>query len=112
MVWSVITEPYNSYSLIKWQLSIGTLMGSLSAGPVADFLGRRLAIVVLNAIFMVGLVVQIATQNTWCQIALGRWVAGLGVGGLSVLTPMYQSETAPRQIRGSLVRFVNCRLGH
>jgi len=30
-------------------------------------------------------------------------VAGLGVGGLSVLTPMYQSETAPRYVRGALV---------
>lgn len=40
---------------------------------------------------------------TWYQVALGRWVAGLGVGALSVMTPMYMSETGPRQIRGSMV---------
>ena len=49
------------------------------------------------------MIVQIATQYHWYQVAIGRWVAGLGVGALSVLTPMYQSETAPRQIRGALV---------
>lgn len=53
--------------------------------------------------FCVGVIVQITSTYTWYQVAIGRWVAGLGVGGLSVLTPMYQSETAPRQIRGALV---------
>lgn len=50
-----------------------------------------------------GVIVQITATSEWYQVAIGRWVAGLGVGGLSVLTPMYQSETAPRQIRGALV---------
>lgn len=54
-------------------------------------------------IFCVGVIVQISTDDKWYQIAVGRLVAGAGVGGLSVLTPMYQSETAPRQIRGTLV---------
>ena len=84
-------------------LSIGTLIGAITAAPIADFFGRRIAIVTGNIIFCVGVIVQIATNNTWYQIAIGRWVAGLGVGMLSVMTPMYQSETAPRQIRGALV---------
>ncbi|GAB7364907.1 hypothetical protein MBLNU230_g5698t1 [Neophaeotheca triangularis] len=84
-------------------LSIGTLLGAIVGAPIADYFGRRVAIVFWNIIFCVGVIVQIATETTWYQVALGRWVAGLGVGGLSVLTPMYQSETAPRQIRGSLV---------
>lgn len=84
-------------------LSIGTLCGALFGSPVADNLGRRIAIMIWNAVFIVGVVVQMATDRTWYQIAIGRLVAGLGVGGLSVLTPMYQSETAPRQIRGALV---------
>ncbi|KAK5171500.1 hexose transporter hxt5 [Saxophila tyrrhenica] len=84
-------------------LSIGTLLGALIAAPVADAFGRKVAILVGNFIFCVGVIVQITTDTTWYQIALGRWVAGLGVGILSVLTPMYQSETAPRQVRGALV---------
>ena len=84
-------------------LSIGTLIGAIIGAPIADALGRKLAIVFWNIIFCVGVVVQMTTLTTWYQIALGRWVAGLGVGALSVLTPMYQSETAPRQIRGAMV---------
>ncbi|KAF2204785.1 general substrate transporter [Delitschia confertaspora ATCC 74209] len=84
-------------------LSIGTLMGALTAGPVADRFGRKPSIMFWNLIFCVGVIVQITTTHKWYQIALGRWVAGLGVGGLSVLTPMYQSETAPRYVRGALV---------
>ncbi|KAF2085877.1 general substrate transporter [Saccharata proteae CBS 121410] len=84
-------------------LSIGTLLGALVAAPIADKFGRKYSIMFWNLIFIVGVIVQIVTDHKWYQIAIGRWVAGLGVGGLSVLTPMYQSETAPRQIRGSLV---------
>lgn len=43
----------------------------------------------------------LSTNGT--RLPLSRWVADLGVGRLSVLTPMYQSETAPRYIRGALV---------
>lgn len=34
---------------------------------------------------------------------MGRFVAGLGVGALSLLVPMYQAETGPRHIRGALI---------
>lgn len=84
-------------------LSIGTLIGAIVGAPIANAAGRKLAIVFWCIIFIVGVIVQITTSTTWYQIAIGRWVAGLGVGGLSVLTPMYQSETAPRQIRGAMV---------
>lgn len=84
-------------------LSIGTLIGAIVGAPIADFFGRRLAIVWWCIVFCIGVIVQISTSTHWYQIVVGRWVAGLGVGGLSVLTPMYQSETAPRQIRGALV---------
>jgi SP family sugar:H+ symporter-like MFS transporter len=84
-------------------LSIGTLIGALIAAPVSDKFGRKYSIVFWNLIFCVGVIVQITTITKWYQIAIGRWVAGLGVGGLSVLTPMYQSETAPRYVRGALV---------
>ncbi|OAK96052.1 general substrate transporter [Phaeosphaeriaceae sp. SRC1lsM3a] len=89
--------------LIVALLSIGTLMGALIAAPVADKFGRKYTIIFWNIVFCVGVIVQITTTTTWYQISLGRWVAGLGVGGLSVLTPMYQSETAPRYVRGALV---------
>lgn len=93
-------------------LSIGTLIGALCSAPIADIFGRRVCIITWNLVFIVGVIVQITSTQHWYQVAIGRWVAGLGVGGLSVLTPLYQSETAPRQVRGALVScyqlFITC----
>jgi len=90
--------------LIVSLLSIGTLMGALIAGPVADLIGRKWSISAWCLMLHLGLIVQISSaQGKWYQIVIGRWIAGLGVGALSLLVPMYQSESAPKQIRGALI---------
>ncbi|MCJ1394131.1 hexose transporter hxt1 [Xylographa bjoerkii] len=90
--------------LIVAMLSIGTLIGALVAAPIANAIGRKLSISFWCLVFMVGLVVQIATPNgKWYEIVVGRWVAGLGVGALSIMVPLFQSETAPAHIRGAIV---------
>ena len=83
------------------------MLGSLIAGPVADIIGRKWSISCWCVIIHIGLVVQMTAEAPkWYQIALGRWVVGLGVGSLSLLVPLYQGESAPRQIRGAMVRYV------
>jgi MFS transporter, SP family, sugar:H+ symporter len=72
------------------QLSIGTLAGALIAAPIADRIGRRISVTFWCAILAVGFIVQISASHHWYQIMMGRWVAGLGVGALSLLVPMYQ----------------------
>ncbi|KAJ9607337.1 hexose transporter hxt5 [Cladophialophora chaetospira] len=89
--------------LIVAMLSIGTLIGALVAGFVADVIGRRLSVTFWCVIFSVGNIVMISAERKWYQIMMGRFVAGLGVGALSLLVPMYMAETAPRHIRGSLI---------
>ncbi|KAI1788235.1 general substrate transporter [Ganoderma leucocontextum] len=88
--------------LIVALLSIGTLVGALIGAPTADWLGRRYAMTVECGVFMVGVLIQITTFQSWEQFAIGRLVSGLGVGSLSAAVPMYQAETAPPQIRGTL----------
>ncbi len=68
----------------------------------ADYLGRRYAMSVECIVFMVGVIIQITAFTSWQQFAVGRLVSGLGVGSLSAAVPMYQAETAPPQIRGTL----------
>ena len=88
------------------QLSIGTLIGALIAAPIADRIGRKWSISGWCVMVCVGITVQIASPvGKWYQVAMGRWVAGLGVGALSLLVPMYQAESGPRHIRGSLIRY-------
>ncbi|KAJ5925153.1 Low-affinity glucose transporter HXT1 [Penicillium verhagenii] len=89
--------------LIVGLLSIGTMIGALVAAPIADRIGRKFSISFWAIINMVGIIVQIASTTSWVQVAMGRWVMGLGVGALSSVVPMYQSESAPRQVRGAMV---------
>ena len=89
--------------LIVGLLSIGTLLGALAGGPLADLIGRKYSIVFWNVIFCVGNIVMISSTDKWYQIMLGRFVAGWGVGALSLLVPMYMAETGPRHIRGALI---------
>lgn len=84
-------------------LCIGCLLGSLISAPFADRFGRKYSIAAWSTIHIVGNIVQISASTHWYQIPIGRLVAGLAVGACSVLAPMYQSETAPRQVRSALV---------
>ncbi|KAI0074897.1 general substrate transporter [Panus rudis PR-1116 ss-1] len=88
--------------LIVSLLSIGTLIGALLGARVADVLGRRRAMTSECTIFIVGVIIQITSEHAWAQFAVGRLISGLGVGALSSAVPMYQAETAPPQIRGTL----------
>ncbi|KAI0324563.1 general substrate transporter [Cubamyces sp. BRFM 1775] len=88
--------------LIVALLSIGTLFGALIGAPTADYLGRRYAMTVECGVFMIGVIIQITAFHSWVQFAIGRLVSGFGVGSLSAAVPMYQAETAPPQIRGTL----------
>ncbi|KAH6686649.1 general substrate transporter [Plectosphaerella plurivora] len=89
--------------LIVALLSIGTLIGALTAAPIADRVGRKYSISFWSLIISVGFVIQISASHSWVQIMMGRFVAGLGVGALSLLVPMYQAETAPPWIRGAMI---------
>lgn len=76
--------------LIVALLSIGTLFGALVAAPIADKIGRKPSITFWSSIVCVGVIVQITSTDKWYQVMMGRFVAGLGVGALSLLVPMYQ----------------------
>merc|ERR1711964_61858 len=92
--------------LIVGMLSIGTLFGALISAPIANHpkIGRRLSIFGWCMIFIVGNIIQIAAEYPkWYEMMVGRIVAGLAIGGLSVLVPMYQGESSPAHIRGAIV---------
>ncbi|KAJ5626347.1 hypothetical protein N7510_002656 [Penicillium lagena] len=95
--------PSSQKSLITCILSLGTFLGALIAGDLADAIGRRLTIIIGCAIFTVGVVLQIASTNQLALICMGRLVAGFGVGFESAVVIMYMSEVSPRKIRGAVV---------
>ncbi|KAH9223769.1 putative glucose transporter rco-3 [Leptodontidium sp. 2 PMI_412] len=89
-------------SLIVSILSAGTFFGALWAAPTGDFLGRRLGLIAACCVFNLGVILQTASTALPMFIA-GRFFAGFGVGMVSALIPLYQSETAPKWIRGVIV---------
>ncbi|KAK0735028.1 general substrate transporter [Lasiosphaeria miniovina] len=89
-------------SLIVAMLSAGTAVGALLAAPVGDKWGRRRSLIGAILIFCVGAIFQVCATNV-ATLVVGRTLAGVGVGMVSVLVPLYQSEMAPKWIRGTLV---------
>ncbi|GAM83807.1 hypothetical protein ANO11243_017970 [Dothideomycetidae sp. 11243] len=89
-------------SLIVSILSAGTFFGALIAGDVADFIGRRVTIIVGCIIFVIGVILQVAS-TTVPLLVVGRVVAGIGVGFVSAIIILYMSEIAPKRVRGSIV---------
>src|SRR5580658_1776319 len=83
---------------------IGTIFGSMLAGIPGDRLGRRDSLR-LMAVFYVVSAVGCAFAWDWPVWILFRFIGGLGIGGSSVLGPMYIAEIAPAKWRGRLVGF-------
>ncbi|CAO1625109.1 unnamed protein product [Parajaminaea phylloscopi] len=95
--------PPNTQSLITSLLGAGTFFGALAQAPISDWIGRQKSMVFWAIIFSVGAVIQTATERALAQMIVGRFVAGLAVGALSGLCPLYLGETAPKAIRGTMV---------
>jgi len=94
--------PASDQSLITSILSCGTFFGAIMAGDIADFIGRRITIIMGCGIFMIGCILEIASTGLGLMVA-GRLIAGFGVGFISAIIILYMSEISPRKVRGALV---------
>ena len=81
---------------------IGCILGSLGANFIADSLGRTITIFTGSIVFCVGATLQCSSFHI-AQLYIGRLIAGVAVGSLSMVVPLYQSEVAPKAIRGRLI---------
>jgi MFS family permease len=82
-------------------LEVGAFISSISIGKIGDMIGRRRTILYGSMIFIVGGACQTFT-NGMPMMMVGRIIAGLGVGALSTIVPVYQSEISPAHHRGKL----------
>ncbi|KAK4962430.1 hypothetical protein LTR10_000056 [Elasticomyces elasticus] len=80
----------------------GGLLGVLAAGVVADKYGRCKAIFYATLITIIGAALQTGSVHI-AMFLVARFITGLGVGGLVMLVPLWQSEVAPPHSRGLLV---------
>jgi sugar porter (SP) family MFS transporter len=89
-------------SLIVSILSAGTFFGAIIAGDLSDWFGRRTTIITGCGVFAVGVALQLASSSI-ALLAVGRIIAGFGVGFVSAIIILYMSEIAPRKVRGAIV---------
>ncbi|KAL1296574.1 hypothetical protein AAFC00_000072 [Neodothiora populina] len=92
----------SNQSLTVSILSAGTFFGSLIAGSLADWIGRRTVIIAGCGVFMVGVILQMAASQL-ALLVVGRLIAGFGVGFVSATNITYMSEVAPRKVRGAII---------
>jgi sugar porter (SP) family MFS transporter len=80
----------------------GTVVGALSAGSLGQRYGSR-EMLRLTAVLYLLSAIGCAMAPTWTLLLTARFLGGLGIGGSSVLGPVYIAELAPPKLRGRLV---------
>ncbi|MFL5586927.1 MAG: sugar porter family MFS transporter [Ktedonobacteraceae bacterium] len=83
---------------------MGAIIGALCAGPMNDALGRKRALILLAVIFIVGSLVT-AVAPTYGFFLACRIIVGFAFGAAGSVVPVYISEVAPANKRGTLVSF-------
>jgi SP family arabinose:H+ symporter-like MFS transporter len=80
----------------------GTVIGAISAGNIGQRIGSRATLRIMAILYVLS-AIGCACAPTWTIFLLARFLGGLGIGGSSVLGPVYIAELAPPAYRGRLV---------
>jgi len=83
-------------------IELGALIGALNQGWIADKYSRKYSIVIAVCVFILGSVLQTGSVD-YPMLVVARFIGGLGIGGLSMVAPLYISEISPPEIRGALL---------
>ena len=81
---------------------VGSIVGVLFAGILSDKLGRKLTMVISAVLFSTS-ALGCALSADFAQLVVYRIIGGVGIGVVSIVSPLYISELAVAQYRGRLV---------
>jgi MFS transporter, SP family, arabinose:H+ symporter len=81
---------------------LGTVIGAIGAGPLGQKIGGREALRIMAVLYVISAIGS-AISWDWTSLLVFRFLGGLGIGGSSVLGPVYLAELAPAKLRGRLV---------
>ena len=87
-------------SVVVGAVLFGGIVSSLTAGFLAERFGRKRLIVASAALFLVAVPVVCLSGGSFVAMAFGRVLQGMSAGYMSVVMPMYLTETLPPAIRG------------
>lgn len=81
---------------------LGAFVACFVIWPVTNKYGRRIPMMICSFIFCIGAMIETINTRSLPAFYVGRVIAGLGLGGATVIVPMYSSEMAPKQLRGRI----------
>ncbi|HLV95461.1 MAG TPA: sugar porter family MFS transporter [Candidatus Acidoferrales bacterium] len=97
------------YHLTAWTKGVtvfialfGTVIGAMCAGVIGQRFGSRETLRILAVLYLVS-ALGCAFAANWSMLVAARFIGGLGIGGSSVLGPVYIAEVSPAKWRGRLV---------
>jgi SP family arabinose:H+ symporter-like MFS transporter len=82
----------------------GTVVGALLGGYAGERFGRRDSLRIMAMLYLIS-AIGCALAGNWYFLLVSRIIGGLGIGGSSVLGPMYIAEISPARFRGRMVGF-------
>ncbi len=87
-------------SWIVGAVLFGGIVSSLTAGMLSERFGRKRMIVASAALFLVAIPVVCLSEKSLVAMLVGRVLQGMSAGYMSVVMPMYLTETLPADMRG------------
>lgn len=81
---------------------IGSIIGVLCAGSLSDYIGRKITMLISAAFFSIS-AIGCAVCGSFEALVAFRIIGGVGIGIVSIVSPIYISEVSPARIRGTLV---------
>lgn len=81
---------------------IGSIFGVAIAGTLSDYIGRKLTMLISAALFSIS-AIGCAFCGGFNALVAYRIIGGIGIGIVSIVSPIYISEVSPAKIRGTLV---------
>jgi MFS transporter, SP family, arabinose:H+ symporter len=80
----------------------GTVVGAMGAGALGRRFGGRTSLLILASCYFIS-ALGCAFSTSWTALLIFRFIGGLGMGGSSVIAPVYIAEVSPPAWRGRLV---------
>ena len=101
-----VAEDFNLNTMeLGWYVGcalLGSIVGVLFAGFLSDKFGRKLTMILSAILFSVS-AIGCAFSMSFAQLTAFRIIGGMGIGVVSIVSPLYISELSVAQYRGRLV---------
>lgn len=81
---------------------VGSIIGVAFAGMLSDYLGRKKTMIIAAVLFSVSAIGCMLCKG-FDDLVVYRIIGGLGIGIVSIVSPIYISEISPAKIRGTMV---------